>query len=336
MKKRVLITGGTGFIGHYLIDEAFARGDYEVYLAVRKESNRKTLQKYNDAHIIEVDYGSEDRMRETFRKLSEQVGSRPFHHVIHNAGVTKTPNKDLFMEVNAENTRRLLGALGDEALRPERFLLMSSMGSYGQNLSDLPLSVDMPQCPNTAYGKSKWQAEQYLKTSGLPFTILCPTGVYGAGDEDYWLSIMSMKKGWNFLSGLKPQKLSFVYVKDVASSVFFLLGHPKAEGQTYLLGDGKAYTDHDFTMIVSKILRHNVREIRVPLPVIRLACGIGQRYSQITHRPFTLNKDKYPILSQRNWLCDASPIRALGFEPRYDLESGLRDAFTILEKTASP
>lgn len=331
VKKRVLITGGTGFIGHYLIDEALALHEYEVTVAVRKESNRKTLDHFKGIHLLELEYKDSGQMRRAFEQLADSQDAPPFHYVIHNAGVTKTLDTKQFAEVNAENTRRLLEALDTKRLRPERFLLMSSMGSYGENNTDAPLCVDFSQCPNTAYGRSKWQAEQYLKSASIPFTILCPTGVYGAGDEDYWLSIMSMKRGWNFLSGRQPQKLSFVYVKDVARAVFFLLNHPEAEGQTFLLSDGKDYTDQDFTRIVSTILNRPVHEVRVPLPIIKLACNIGQTYSRISHKPFTLNRDKYPILSQRNWLCDISPILSLGFQPTYDLEEGLKDAFSEVE-----
>lgn len=332
MKKRVLITGGTGFIGQYLIDEAMAVGEYDVFVAVRKESNKHALKGREGIHLVELDYKSTDLMRDVFYRVADSIGDGvPFQEVVHNAGVTKTLNKSQFMEVNAENTRRLLDALSPEELRPDRFLLMSSMGSYGGNHTDHPLRAEDEQNPDTYYGKSKWQAEQYLKSSGLPYIILCPTGVYGAGDEDYWLSIMSMKRGWNFLSGRQPQKLSFVYVKDVARAVFFLLNHPLSEGHTYLLSDGVDYTDQDFTQIVSKILCRPVHEVRVPLPIIRLACDLGQVYGKITHKPLALNHDKYPILSQRNWLCDISPIKSLGFVPRYNLESGLRDAFLLVK-----
>lgn len=330
MKKRILITGGTGFIGRYLIDEALSLREYDVTVAIRKESNTRSLDRFKGITFIELNYKDPKQMRAVFSQLAEALGSPPFHYVIHNAGVTKTPDAKQFAEVNAENTRRLLEVLDDDRLRPERFLLMSSMGSYGANVTGAPLQVDAPQRPNTAYGRSKWQAEQYVMNTPIPYTILCPTGVYGAGDEDYWLSIMSMKKGWNFLSGSEPQKLSFVYVKDVARAVYFLLKHPSAAGEKYLLSDGKDYTDHDFTQIVSQILCRSVHEVRVPLPIIKLACDIGQTYSSISHKPFTLNRDKYPILSQRNWLCDISPIRSLGFQPAYDLEAGLRDAFSLI------
>lgn len=325
MNKRILITGGTGFIGRYLIQEAL-QYEYDVYVAIRCESNPSALSQFEGIKFIEIDYRDSDQIRRAFQRVAEQVGGSPFHYVIHNAGVTKASKMGEFMEVNAENTRRLLQALQDQTLMPDRLLLMSSMGSYGNNSTSAPLTDDFPQKPNTEYGKSKYQAEQYVIASGIPYTILCPTGVYGYGDEDYWLSIKWMQKGWSFLSGLGPQKLSFVYVKDVASAVFFLLNRTDAEGHRYLLSDGIFYWDKDFTKIMSQLLCRRIREVRIPLPIIKAACFIGDIYTRLTHKPFTLNSDKSKILCQRNWHCDISPLLTLGFNPKYNLKSGMKEA----------
>lgn len=300
-----------------------------MYVAIRSERNRHELSGVENLKLIEVDYRNSNQMRGVFREVAKEVNDRPFHFVIHNAGMTKASKKGQFMEVNAENTRRLLEVLQDKELQPERFLLMSSMGSYGKNLTNNPLTSSSPQCPDTEYGKSKFQAEQYVMQSGIPYTILCPTGVYGYGDEDYWLSIKCMQKGWSFLSGLAPQKLSFVYVKDVASAVFFLLNHPDAVGHRYLLSDGNYYLDKDFTKIMSQLLCRRIREVRIPFPIIKAACFFGDIYTRLTHKPFTLNSDKSKILCQRNWHCDISPLLTLGFEPQYNLRSGIQEALNL-------
>lgn len=318
IKGRLLLTGATGFIGGYLLDALTGEG-YEVIVAVRKESRREKLSE-KGIQLVEVDYSSESQMREALSSFA------PIDYVVHTAGITKSINPALFKEVNAEQTKRLLSALPSE---PKRFVLMSSVSSYGNNPTTEPISAQMGRHPNTEYGRSKLLAEQYVAESGVPFTILCPTGVYGYGDEDYLLSIESMRHGWSFVSGLEPQKLSFIYVRDVVKAVTFVLEEPRTEGGTYLLSDGKCYLDSEFTAIVESLLEQKVREIRVPLAVIRLACGVGELLGKVTKKPKTLNKDKYHILSQRNWVCDISPLRELGFEPDYDLKSGLTEALKL-------
>lgn len=320
---RLLLTGATGFIGHYLLQELKDSG-YEVWVAVRSESNRKALE---SERVIEVDYSSIEQMRAAF----EEIGG--FDYVVHNAGVTKCSHPKTFMEVNYGNTVRLLSALEQQSCRPLCFLYMSSMSSFAPNLTEQPLRSDSPQNPITEYGRSKLAAEVAISASEIPHVILCPTGVYGKGDQDYILSIQTMKKGLSFVSGSTPQLLSFVYVRDVARAVSFLLQHPESYGMRYLLSDGRDYTDRDFTQIVSQLIGRHVREVRVPLRLVKRACYIGDKVGKIIGKPLVFNQDKYPILAQHNWLCDITPLLSLGFQPQYDLRSGIAEALGITYKS---
>lgn len=324
VKPRLLLTGATGFIGNYLLREALRQG-YEVWCAVRKETNRSAYKDY-PIHLLEFDFSSVESMKRTLAVVPREVDTPPFHYVIHNAGVTKATNIELFRIANAEQTRNFLEALSAFP-HPLRFLLMSSMGSYGLNQTSLPMSASMPQKPHTEYGKSKLLAEQYTLSSGISTTIVQPTGVYGYGDKDYWITVNTMRKGWSFLAGCTPQKLSYVYVKDLVDAVFFLITHPKSVGGRYIVSDGKGYSDDEFTKICCHLLKRKIHILRVPLPLIYVACLIGELYGKITSQPIALNRDKYPIIKQRNWLCDITPLKALGFSPKYDLQAGLEDTF---------
>lgn len=315
------MTGSSGFIGGYVTELAREEG-YEVCCAVRRESACRADRP--DTECVMVDYSSAETLRHQLRSIER------CSYVIHCAGITKALSADQFAEVNGENTRRLLEALDTDDLRPDRFLLLSSMGSYGRSGAEGRLTGDMPQQPDTAYGYSKWLAERYLIRSSVPWTILCPTGVYGFGDKDYLISLRGMQRGWSLCSGTTPQRLSFVYVRDVAAAILFLLTHPEAEGHRYLLSDGRDYTDDDYTRIVSELLGRHVRTVRVPIPLIRLACNVGDFHGHLSRHPVVLNKDKFAILSRRSWLCDISPLLELGFTPRYDLRDGLEETLRLL------
>ena len=69
----------------------------------------------------------------------------------------------------------------------------------------------------------------------------------------------------------------------------------------------------------------NVCHLRIPLPLVKATCYIGQKWADISGTLTPLNLDKYAIIAQRNWRCDSSPIRAIGFSPRYNLEQGLAE-----------
>ena len=333
--QRILITGASGFIGSHLVCVAQSLG-YEVWAAIRPESNRHKLESQG-VRLVEVDYSDEHHLTEMLRAvIPPTLGQEPmWHYVIHNAGITKTARTEEFQEVNAEQTRRLLSTLGALPTPPLRFVLMSSMSSYGDsNGPTAPLRAEDEQHPHTLYGRSKCLAEHYTEQSGLPFTLLMPTGVYGPGDADYLLSLQGIARGINAMAGCKTQYLTFVYGEDVARAALFVLTQPEAEGKRYIVADGDTYTDLEFGRMVQRLIgRKHVLHIRIPLPVVRLVCAFGSLRARLTGKVTPLNRDKYPLLAQRNWRCDPSPLFALGFTPTRRLEEGLRE--TIAAARAS-
>ena len=83
--NKILVTGATGFIGSFIVEEALRR-DMEVWAAVRPTSSRRYLQDER-IHFIELDLSSEER-------LIEQMRGHEFQYVVHAAGATKCINRD--------------------------------------------------------------------------------------------------------------------------------------------------------------------------------------------------------------------------------------------------
>jgi nucleoside-diphosphate-sugar epimerase len=205
--KRILITGASGFIGSFIVEEALRQG-METWAAVRSSSSRAYL---NDQRInfIELDLSDEQR-------LTEQLKDHQFDYVVHAAGVTKCINKDDFRRVNTEGTRHLVAALRALRMPIERFVFLSSLSVMGAIREQQPYTEiredDTPQ-PNTAYGKSKLEAEETLKARSeeqFPYVILRPTGVYGPREKDYFIMAKSIKGHSDFAVGYKPQDITFV------------------------------------------------------------------------------------------------------------------------------
>lgn len=323
IRKRLLITGASGFIGGYLVEEALKQG-FEVWAAVRTHSSRSRL---TDPRIrfVEVDYSSSDAIRNLANRLAPP-GEPAWHYVIHNAGVTKTAKRSVFYEVNALQTHCLVEGLSTAECRPERFVLMSSLGTYGPPIvSGHPTKESDRQQPNTDYGKSKLLGERYVLQGGIPYSIMHLTGVYGPGDRDYLMAIQAINKGWDLTAGLSKQILTFVYASDVAEATLFLLTNPRAEGKRYMLTDGGVYTDAEFGRLVQSLLgKSRVFHLGIPLPFVFLACFVGECVGRLCGKITPLNLDKYRIFRQRSWLCDDTPIRQLGFTPKVGLTEGLR------------
>ena len=325
-RKRILITGASGFIGRFLVTEALQRG-YDVWAGVRSDSSREHLQD-DRVFFIELRYDDKNALTEQLREFVSTSGA--WHYVIHNAGITKAIDTSDFYKINAFYTHTLIEALTEACCKPEKFLLMSSLSSYGpvNEYSLRPIRHDDEQHPDSVYGKSKLEAELFVKAQTyFPYIILRPTGVYGPGDKDYLMEIKSIKSGFDLKVGMKPQNITFIYVKDLAVATFLALENNSVYNSSYFVTDGDVYSDNEFAVIIKRLLgKRFVLNLRLPLWMCYIACVCSEVIGYISGKAMTLNTDKYKILKHRNWICETEQIRKdLGFIPKYNLKEGLKE-----------
>ena len=326
--KKILITGASGFIGGFLVQQALDEG-LDVWAGVRATSNRSRLQDKR-IHFIDLKYDNPALLTEQISDFASAYGGA-WDFVVHNAGVTKALDKNEFMRVNFENTAHLVDALINAQCVPARFALMSSLSTFpsASEKTFRPISPDDPQTPATAYGQSKLKAEQYLKSkSGFPFTIMRPTGVYGPGDKDYLEEFQMVKSGLGFTVGMIPQRLTFIYAADLARAVVKAAQSEAALGKAYFVADGDVWTDKEFVSLLGELLgKKHLLYLRIPLPLVHFICVVSEFFGNLRGKAVTLNRDKYYIFSQRNWICDTSAIKQdLGFEAQFDLRRGVQAA----------
>ena len=319
MKGSILITGASGFIGSFIVEEALSRG-FEVWAAVRKSSSHQFL-KDERIHFIELNLSSQEA-------LHQQLAGHQFDYVVHAAGVTKCLDKRDFFRINTEGTKHLVSALLALRMPLRRFVYISSLSIMGAIREQQPYEEiresDTPR-PNTAYGESKLLAEQWLDTQPIPYIILRPTGVYGPRERDYFMMAKSIQSHTDFAVGFQQQDITFVYVSDVVQAVFLALEKGKM-GRRYFLSDGEVYQSAAFSNYIRRELG-NPWWIRItaPLWLLRVITFVGEYVGRLTGKVTALNNDKYYIMRQRNWRCDITPARQeLGYEPQVKLEEGVR------------
>ncbi|CAF5074301.1 unnamed protein product, partial [Rotaria sp. Silwood1] len=172
--SKALQKSASGFIGSCLVEKAIEKG-YQTFAVIRKNSNKQYLQ--NPAiNFVEFDFNNAASLDKALQDFKAQFGI--IDYVIHAAGVTKSINKQDFYNGNYDSTKNLVEALERNGVVPDKFVLVSSLAAFGCGETDEPITKHQAQKPLTEYGKSKMQAENYLRSkTNFPFVIVNPTAV---------------------------------------------------------------------------------------------------------------------------------------------------------------
>lgn len=308
---RVLVTGGTGFIGSHLTERLLREG-YEVWLLLRRRRQWLPPQ----VHIVGGDLSTGE--------IPELKG---FHHVFHIAGLTRAVKPEDFFRVNAEGTEVLVNRIVDSGGISGRFIYLSSLAAQGPTTRDRPLKEEDPPRPVSPYGESKLQGERacLLFKDRLPVGILRPSAVYGPRD-DYMLELFRViARGVLPRVGKGERWISLCYVADVVEALLRAAEREYPSGEVFLISDGRRYSLQELADMVASFLGVTCREVRVPVGLAKAIALLGEAIGRLRGKAVAFNRNKLTEALQEAWICDISKARrVLGFEPRYPLAEGLK------------
>lgn len=320
MKDRVLITGASGFVGYHLVEEAL-RNNLEVYAAVRKSSQIDHLKDLNINYIY-ADFSNQS-------SLTKALEDNQINYIIHAAGVTKARSQSEYELINAKYTLNLANAALEAKTELKKFVFISSLAAVGPlvSINGIITEANEPH-PVTAYGRSKLLAEQQLQQlKGLNYTILRPTAVYGPRDKDIFIFFKQVVKGIEPYIGNTAQKLSFIYVTDLAkASVKALFS---GQNKAYNLSDGNFYNRYELGDITKRVLKLKALKFHLPVNFVKVIAVIAEKVSSLSNKASALNVEKLNELTAVNWNCDIEQAKYdMGFRPEYDLNAGLTETLT--------
>jgi nucleoside-diphosphate-sugar epimerase len=262
---RVLVTGGTGFIGRYVI-RALEAGGHALTIAVRTPESAETewRRRHRVVPVGEI-CGTTD-----WRSALQDVDA-----VVHLAAKAHIANpsdddREAFHRTNVLGTDRLAERAAASGIR--RFVLMSSIGAV-TNSSEERVTLDTPCRPSTPYGRSKLASERALtkRASGtsMTWTILRPTLVYGRDNPGNMKRLIALvRSGLPLPIGAIRNRRSFTYVENLADLVVHALGHPAAENQVFLVADGDDLSTPELIRKMGTMSGRRVRILVLPLPVL--------------------------------------------------------------------
>lgn len=319
---KVLITGASGFVGSHLVEAARELG-FEVHAAVRKSSNILAIQDYV-ARFVYVD-------QRNFDDVSKLLNAECYDYIIHAAALTKAKTSDELHAVNVGNTENILKAAFLLELPPKRIVFVSSLAAIGPVEYDAKSDIaeDNNYNPVTAYGRSKRDAELMIKEkfADKPISVFRPTAVYGPREKDLFILFDTLNKGLDPYIGRKPQKLSFVYVKDLVQVL--LLGCTKDQNglQFYNISDGNVYSRYAMADIFKEVFNKKPFRVYIPFFVVSLVAKISVFLYKNSKNTPTIYPERLGELTASNWACNINKsIKFLDYTPKFDLKKGLTES----------
>lgn len=305
--KRILVTGGAGFIGSHIVDRCVAEGHKVRVLDDLSNSTITNLEEHIKKQTIEFlrgDIRDPKAVKDSMRNVDV---------VFHEAAQVSVP---LSMEdplhtddVNVRGTLNLLAAASDEKV--ERFVYASSSSVYGDP-RNLPVTEDSPLQPLSPYAASKIAGEAYctsfFKARGLPAVCLRYFNVFGPrqGSNGYASVIPAFIRSLlddrsMTIFGDGSQTRDFVHVRDVVQANMLAMSTSAPVGIAYNIGSGKPVTVTELSHLLGQIA--------------------GGSSSPPLYMPPRRGDVKHSVADINN------AQRLLGYAPSTDLRSNLESLF---------
>ena len=281
---RVLLTGGSGFLGSYVAEQLAGEG-HVVRALVRPRSDKGVLGRLQR---VEFAPGAiEDRA--SLVSAVEGVDA-----IVHVAGIVKARKPADFFEVNTQGTRNLVdAALARGGLK--RFVYVSSLAAVGPSADGKPVSENAEPRPVTQYGRSKLEAERAVLAAGdrMPVTVIRPPMIYGPRDKETLAFFTSVKNRVLPMIGSGENTLSVVYAADCAAAIVRAATGNGPSGRAYFLDDGAVYTQRELALEVERALgRRAWVRFALPLPIVKMAAAATQAWGAVSGTAQMLTLDK--------------------------------------------
>jgi len=275
---KVLVTGGTGFVGPKIIHALRAR-DHAVRALVRDPGRAKTLEAWG-CELVDGDVTDP----ESLRSAAEDVEC-----VVHLVAIIKGRPAN-FERVMAQGTRDLVAAA--EGTGARRFVLMSALGTSARNRELVP------------YYRAKWDMEQAVEDSALEHVIFRPSFVFGS--DGGVLPTFLRQVRWSPVTpvvGDGETRLQPIWVDDVAA--FFAEGVDSAVAadQTFELGGPDAVSWNELYTRIRRVLGARRTTMHVPVGLMRFGATLTDwlPFAPITRDQLTM------LVEGGDQVCDPGP-----------------------------
>lgn len=307
--EKVLLTGGSGFVGSHLIPKLLD-AEYDVYSLERYVTGRYVL---GGRRMVKTFFGD---LRDLFsiRKLVREIQPEALIHLASISAVSYSydhPNEVL--ETNLLGTVNLAESCLREVPHFKHFLFAGTSEEYG-NHKTFPIKENAELRPNSPYAVSKVAADKYLQymcdAYDFPVTILRNFNTYGRKDNTHFVverTITQMLKEKVVMLGDPSPVRDLLYIDDHVNSYLTCLGNEKAIGGVFNFCTGHGTSIVQLVDVIKKLTNFEGEIV----------------WNTIPKRPLDIDK----LVGD-----NSKAGKLLGWKPKYTLEKGLKVTIDFWKK----
>ncbi|TMQ69257.1 MAG: NAD-dependent epimerase/dehydratase family protein [Candidatus Eisenbacteria bacterium] len=317
LTMRALVTGASGFAGSNLCRTLRAR-DWQVRAIARSTSQVDALREAG-VEIVAGDIRDPAAVRAAMPGVDV---------VFHLAAIFREAGKSdaEYHAVNLDGTRHAIEAAA--AAGVSRFVHCSTVGVHGDT-GAVPANEESPLVEATdSYNRTKLAAERWAREAfgrlGLAGTIVRPTSGYGPGERRYVKLFSGIAHGRFLMIGSGATRMNLAYVDDLCEGMLLAASHPKAVGETFVLGGDENVAIADLARRIAAIVGGSPWRVRVPAwPVVAAAVTCEALCRPLGIEP-PLHRRRVGFFTVQRAFDISKAKRVLGYRPRVALDDGLR------------
>ena len=314
---KILVTGATGFLGKYVIEELLDH-DYSIVAFGRNEKVGKALESER-VQFVKGDLSSIDELRQAFQDIDA---------VVH-AGALSTawgPWK-AFYQANVIGTQNVLDLCREYAIKRLVYVSSPSIYAAGKDQFDIKECDAPTENHLNNYIRSKLASEKLFPNyPDVPSIILRPRGLFGVGDTSILPRVLrlSRKIGIPLIRG-GEQLMDMTCVENVALAIRLALETPQAAGEVYNITNGEPRAFRNLIEETLRGLGYPIRYRKIPAPLV---CAISSSLEfiykslKLKGEP-ALTRYTYYLLRYSQTLDISKAERDLGYRPKITISEGI-------------
>ena len=317
MNNKILVTGGSGFVGRFLIEELL-QDSSDTIIAMYNNSGVPGVFKSSSGNLewIKTDLVNDD--------LSETLSG--IDVVYHLAGYSTTESSPVELErlnnINVIATQRLAEACMSSKVR--HFVFVSSIAACESSLE--PVIDERNGYPITPYGDSKKRAEDILierAKGSYELTILRPSALFGEYHEGSVYELVKKIQEKRFLIfGSGKSLTNFLYIRDFSNLLVSVQLDSKAYGQVFIAADKSFHLKIVVSWIVDA-LNSNLRVMAVPSWVGYILASIFDVVSLVLNRSLPFSRRRLAAMLNKTTYSNTKVTSIMGVDCKYGVRKGL-------------